>query len=344
MNKLFSIFAICVLLIIITSCNGNNISMIKVIKPNVFGNTQFNYNYTPAVAIQENYMYFCRMSGLLGIFGGETTIYRKQLDKNKIEKILKGGRLGYLSVQGEWIYYLNQEGMSVPGACELWKCKLDGTENTSLLKGEKIVDYQVYKDNIYFSVDSGTDEIDTIKQILKKADLNGNNVQTIYSNNFNGFTLSEDEIFVMDISSVKKKIVSINLTNNSQSLICTTNSDSYISYSNGFIYYAENLYNDSQICRISIENKKNEILYKDTENKWWFLFPFYISNENLVIEGYSGIYVLKIGDSMPKLLVEKMGNNGQLQKFCVFDDKIYFYQTDPLYECDMNTGKIVKIK
>lgn len=121
-----------------------SITTTTAINPNKLGNNSGNLNNTDAMILQDQWLYF-NISDNENIYNG---IYRSMPDGSTGLQKLINGKISFLNVAGEWIYYYS---FKDKGVCRI---KLNGTEKALLFKHE-VTNLIATEDYLYYTIHPG---------------------------------------------------------------------------------------------------------------------------------------------------------------------------------------------
>jgi hypothetical protein len=150
---------------------NSSITTNTVINPNMIGNNSGSLSTSDAIILQDQWLYF-NISDQENTYNG---IYRSMPDGSTGLQKLINGKVSFLNVVGQWIYYYS---FRDKGVCRI---KLNGTEKT-LLFNLQVTNLIATEEYLYYTIGS--------KNSLYRSNSDGSNIMFI--DNALCFTLTPD--------------------------------------------------------------------------------------------------------------------------------------------------------
>ena len=299
-------------------------------KYNVVGNDTNNIkNLGGIISTQDEWFYYYYSGDLFNSEG----LYRSKKDGTNKALMVKGFIVD-INVVGDYVYYVTvkpiiDDDWKYVGYYQLYKIKLDGTENTKIL--DHAVNVSILNDNIYYIIGIDTlgianysdSSFDNEKKgYIAMCDLNGKNCQYLVEKDTNSMLVENSKIYYDS----DNKVYYFDLNNRTETFLFETDSrNSYYALSNDSIIF----YKNDGIYKYYLDGREIEILLKEINNISWLnvVGNNLYFNDGTSYNGITKIYVLNLENS--HYSYKSMDNFG---KVFSLDNKPYILDENKIYE------------
>lgn len=196
----------------------------------------------------------------------------------------------YMNLVGDWLYYCKQDG--------IYKAKLEDPDPSLVIEGNMSL-LQILNDNMYYVVDGAIDStttdgetrdfaviqnasgfniykealyyINTQNGFIYKADLSGNNIETVYEHSVDMFYIIDDVIYFIDSEDSHVKRITLKL----EGLETVVNYPcSGFNVNRGGIYYTREVDGVSACCNADPDGKQENVITEMGDSQWHIVCMF----------------------------------------------------------------------